>query len=128
MAYRSILGEARPILLSGLSIRALTRVVTIQLHPVRTETLVADSLVLGHVDANVGAEILIAVTAVVGGLVKEAAGEDLQVHCALDILFDDLHALAPLQLIHLVDRSPSPVIPNEEIFVNSDAEGMSCFH
>ena len=96
MAYRSVMGEAGPILLSCLSIRALTRVVAIKLHPVRTETLVADRLVLGHVDAHVGAEIFIAVTAVVGGLVKEATGEDLQVHCALDVLLDDLHALAPL--------------------------------
>ena len=97
--------------------------VPIKLHPIWTKTPVANTLILGHVDANVGAQV--AVTPVCLGLVKQTTGEDLQVHCAADVVLDHLHPVAVVHLVHLVDGPPSPVVPNKKVLVDGNAKRVS---
>ena len=100
--------------------------VPIKLHPIGTKTSVAYTLILGHVDANVGAQV--AVTPVCLGLVKQTTGEDLQVHCAADVVLDHLHPVAVVPivpLVHLVDGPPSPVVPNKKVLVDGNTKRVS---
>ena len=122
MTHRSLLNKAGPVILSGLTIGTLTRVVTIQLHPIRTETRVAVIRILGSVDTHVGAKMT--VTSCLNWS-QEPTGEDLQVHRALDIVLDHLDTLARVQLVHLVNGSPGPIIPDQEVLVDSDSEWVS---
>ena len=122
MTHRSLLNKAGPVLLSGLTIGTLTRVVTIQLHPIRTETRVAVICVLGSVDTHVGAKMTVTPCL---NWSQEPTGEDLQVHGALDVVLNHLDTLARVQLVHLVNGSPRPIVPDQEVLVDSDSEWVS---